>query len=223
MVSPKASGGTAWGNETLETIWEVPDELWERIEPIILEEDPPKARGRKRSDPRQMASSSGCERVPWNRQTTAPFRRWVGSQGCEELDGRGRRQTEPWARHAADRGKAGTKRSLLVDGRAAPHCGCGSKRARQAVGGATPLWSNDHRPRRTVWTKGMTILQAVGLPPHGYREHIRRIGEEKRPLATSGSRWVVELVQVPCGPGVRQAANLGVRSSSCGGDRAILR
>ncbi len=38
--------------ETLETIWEVPDELWERIEPIILEEDPPKARGRKRSDPR---------------------------------------------------------------------------------------------------------------------------------------------------------------------------
>ena len=27
--------------ETLETIWEVPDELWERIEPIILEEDPP--------------------------------------------------------------------------------------------------------------------------------------------------------------------------------------
>ena len=40
--------------ETLETIWEVPDELWERIEPIILEEDPPKARGRKRSDPRQM-------------------------------------------------------------------------------------------------------------------------------------------------------------------------
>ena len=31
---------------------EVPDELWERIEPIIL--DPPKARGRKRSDPRQM-------------------------------------------------------------------------------------------------------------------------------------------------------------------------
>ena len=26
--------------ETLETIWEVPDELWERIEPIILEGRP---------------------------------------------------------------------------------------------------------------------------------------------------------------------------------------
>ena len=48
--------------ETLETIWEVPDELWERIEPIILEEDPPKARGRKRSahDRCSTASSSGC-------------------------------------------------------------------------------------------------------------------------------------------------------------------
>ena len=40
--------------ETLDTIWEVPDELWERVEAIILEEDPPKARGRKRADARQM-------------------------------------------------------------------------------------------------------------------------------------------------------------------------
>ena len=55
--------------ETLGTIWEVPDELWERIEPIILEQDPPKARGRKRADPRQMLNGiifrlrSGCQ---WN-------------------------------------------------------------------------------------------------------------------------------------------------------------
>ena len=67
--------------ETLETIWEVPDELWERIEPIILEEDPPKARGRKRSDPRQMLNGiifrlrSGCQwnRLPKSLGTTAPF------------------------------------------------------------------------------------------------------------------------------------------------------
>ena len=44
--------------ETLGTIWEVPDELWERVEPIIREADPPKARGRKRADPRQMARTS---------------------------------------------------------------------------------------------------------------------------------------------------------------------
>ena len=67
--------------ETLETIWEVPDELWERIEPIIMEEDPPKARGRKRSDPRQMlngiifgcaagANGTDCRK---SLGTTAPF------------------------------------------------------------------------------------------------------------------------------------------------------
>jgi transposase len=30
------------------TLWEVPDAMWERIEPILLKHNPPKARGRKR-------------------------------------------------------------------------------------------------------------------------------------------------------------------------------
>ena len=55
MVSRKSIGRNRKGKqETLDTIWEVPDELWERVEAIILEEDPPKARGRKRADARQM-------------------------------------------------------------------------------------------------------------------------------------------------------------------------
>ena len=40
--------------ETLDTIWEAPDELWEMIELLIFEMDPPKATGRNRADPRQM-------------------------------------------------------------------------------------------------------------------------------------------------------------------------
>ena len=94
--------------ETLDTIWEVPDELWERIEPIILEEDPPKARGRKRADPRQMLNGiifrlrSGCQ---WNQLPKElgddstihrALQRWVVLgvlcriwavlvEGCEEL------------------------------------------------------------------------------------------------------------------------------------------
>ena len=82
----------------------------DRIEPIILEEDPPKARGRKRSAPRQMLNGiifrlrSGCQ---WNRLPKElgddstihrTFQRWVGTgvlhrmwgalvEGCEELDG----------------------------------------------------------------------------------------------------------------------------------------
>lgn len=96
--------------ETLGTIWEVPDELWECVEPIILEIDPPKARGRKRADPRQMLNGiifrlrSGCQ---WNRMPKElgddstihrTFQRWVESgvlrqiwrvllEECEELGG----------------------------------------------------------------------------------------------------------------------------------------
>ena len=68
------------------------------------EADPPKARGRKRADPRQMLNGiifrlrSGCQwnRLRWRRQR--PFQRWVERgvlrrmwgaliEGCEELGG----------------------------------------------------------------------------------------------------------------------------------------
>jgi len=95
---------------TLGTIWEVPDELWARIEPVILEVDPPRTRGRKRADPRQMLDGiifrmrSGCQ---WNQLPKElgddstihrTLQRWVelGVLGrvwavlvdeCQELDG----------------------------------------------------------------------------------------------------------------------------------------
>ena len=55
--------------ETLETIWEIPDDLWEEIEPLMLDMDSPKHTGRKRVNPRQMLNGiiyrmrSGCQ---WN-------------------------------------------------------------------------------------------------------------------------------------------------------------
>lgn len=36
--------------KTLPTIWQVPDELWNKIRPIINQHDPPKHTGRKRID-----------------------------------------------------------------------------------------------------------------------------------------------------------------------------
>jgi putative transposase len=51
----------------LDTIWEVPDDLWAEVEPIILAMDPPKATGRKRAEARQMLNGiiyrmrSGCQ------------------------------------------------------------------------------------------------------------------------------------------------------------------
>ena len=75
--------------DTLPTIWEVPDDLWEQIHPVILEMDPPRTTGRKRVDPGRMLDGivfrmrSGCQ---WNRLPRElggdstihrTFQRWV--------------------------------------------------------------------------------------------------------------------------------------------------
>jgi putative transposase len=96
--------------EELDTIWKVPDELWEGIEPIIRDLDPPQHTGRKRTDPRQMLDGiihrmrSGCQ---WNQLPKElgddstihrTFQRWeacglfpriwaVIQTRCEELGG----------------------------------------------------------------------------------------------------------------------------------------
>ena len=96
--------------KTLDTIWEVPDDLWEQIEPLLLELDPLKATGRKRVNPRQVLNGiifrfrSGCQ---WNRLPKEygddstihrTFQRWVErgvfshiwavlAQRCGELGG----------------------------------------------------------------------------------------------------------------------------------------
>lgn len=55
--------------ENLPTIWEVPDDLWARIQPVLQALDPPKATGRPRVDPRQQLNGiifrlrTGCQ---WN-------------------------------------------------------------------------------------------------------------------------------------------------------------
>ena len=40
--------------DELDRIWEVPDDFWKEIEPLIAEIDPPKATGHKRENPRKM-------------------------------------------------------------------------------------------------------------------------------------------------------------------------
>ncbi len=94
----------------LPTIRDVPDDLWERIEPVILQLDRPKARGRKRADQGKMLEGiifrmrSGCQ---WNHLPRElgddstihrTFQRWVGGgvlegiwaaliEECQELGG----------------------------------------------------------------------------------------------------------------------------------------
>jgi putative transposase len=56
--------------QTLATLWEVPDELWQRIEPLLLEDAPPKRTGRKHANWRRALDGilfrmrSGCQ---WNK------------------------------------------------------------------------------------------------------------------------------------------------------------
>jgi putative transposase len=75
--------------QPLPTLWQIPDDLWEKVKSLIEELDPPKATGRKRTDARLVLDAilfrlrSGCQ---WNRlpkelgdDSTAhrTFQRWV--------------------------------------------------------------------------------------------------------------------------------------------------
>ena len=97
-------------SETLPTIWEIPDVLWEQIHPVIMEMDPPKSTGRKWVHPRRILDGiifrmrAGCQ---WNRLPRElgdgstihrTFQRWVELgvleriwamliEECEELGG----------------------------------------------------------------------------------------------------------------------------------------
>jgi putative transposase len=74
---------------TLATIWEVPDELWAVIAPLVAELDPPKRTGRRRVDARANLNAlifrmrSGCqwnqlpERFPDDSTVHRTFQRWV--------------------------------------------------------------------------------------------------------------------------------------------------
>ena len=99
--------------EILATIWEIPDHLWEQIQPVIAEIDPAKAMGRKRADPRRMLDdlegivfrpAIGCQgnRLPGSLGDDSTihrtFQRWVALgvleriwatlvDECEELGG----------------------------------------------------------------------------------------------------------------------------------------
>ena len=135
----------------LGTIWEVPDELWQRIEPILKEFWPKKPTGRRVARWRKMLNAilfrmrSGCPggtapRAPSTIGSNAGWpaassrrsgRCWSPSvTNSAGSSGNGNRPTRCWARpgsggkktgkNPTDRGKKGTKKSLLVDGDGGP-------------------------------------------------------------------------------------------------------
>jgi putative transposase len=94
----------------LPTIWEIPDDLWERIQAILAECDPPKPNGRPRIDQRSALNAivfvmrSGCQwnhlpqEFPDDSSVHRTFQRWIQKgvldriwavlvEQCEELGG----------------------------------------------------------------------------------------------------------------------------------------
>ena len=224
--------------KALPTIWDVPDDLWEQIEPVILELDPPKAKGRKRADQRRMLEGiifrmrSSCQ---WNHLPKElgddstihrTFQRWVEcwrasglpwwrvARNWAEWTGNGSRRTAPWVKRVkrvwggaigpnpTDRGKAGSKKSILVDAAGGP--------LSVAVAGANVHDTKLLRPTlenivvaRPEGVQNLCLDKGYDNPTgHGtvaafrYCPHIRRIGEEKLDhwgeKTFPARRWVVE-------------------------------
>lgn len=96
--------------QTLETIWRIPDKLWEQLKLVLDEYDPPKQMGRKRIDARAALDAiifrlrSGCQwnqlpaEFPDDSSVHRTFQRWEQNgvldeiwailvEECEELGG----------------------------------------------------------------------------------------------------------------------------------------
>jgi putative transposase len=212
----------------LDTIWGVSDELWAKIEPILLEDAPlPPAEkgGRRRADWRRAFNGiifrmrTGCQ---WNRlprgfgddsSVHRWFQRWNKNgvmekiwaslvSECEELGavewegrsadgamGKARFGGDKVGPNPADRGKNGTKRSVIVDGSGGP---LGAVIAGANVHDTKPLEATIasivvERPRATEeGPQHLCLDKAYDNPTgheaaaaKGHTPHIRRIGEEK--------------------------------------------
>lgn len=163
----------------LPTIWNVPDPLWELIEKVLNVYDPPAARGRKRSDPRQAFDGiifrmrTGCQ---WNHlpkefgddsSVYRAFVRWetkgifdilwaILLTKCDDLQG------VDWQWQSAD-GSLGKARGV-------PQSGVG-KRGRKMSASApilltVPSLASSEAIRRACWSKATAgPLQPASAEP----------------------------------------------------------
>ncbi len=194
----------------LPTVWEVPDDLWEEIEPIVDCFYPAAATGRPRADLRRVLNGiihrlrSGCQwnYLPGRFGASSTVHGWFqrfAADGlleeiwayliteCEELDG------VSWEWQAADgvMGKSrfdGAKRGPNLTDRAK----LGTKKHVIVIQRPDPEQVPQHLCLDKAYDNKSTRRLCADT---GYIAHVRRIGEEK--LATHektqpARRWVVE-------------------------------
>ena len=228
----------------LETIWQINDELWQRIEPILWNDAPAKPRGhggRPRIDWRSAIDGiifrlrSGCQ---WNKlpkhfgddsSVHRWFQRWCRSgvleqiwavlvEECDELGavnwrwqaadgrlGKARFGGKNVGKNPTDRGKNGTKQSLLVEGDGGPLGAviAGANVPDMKLLEATIEAIVVDRPDPEELEQHLSLDRGYDNPTghevtarHGYIPHIRPIGEDRRekrrPGRRKARRWVVE-------------------------------
>jgi putative transposase len=237
-------GRTQRTTPPLGTIWEIDDELWQRIEPILLEDAPlpPKSHGgRHRIDWRAAINGiifrlrSSCQ---WNKlpqpfgddsSVHRWFQRWCRSgifekiwavlvEECDELGavdwkwqaadgmlGKARFGGEKVGKNPTDRGKPGTKKSLLVEADGGP-LGvviAGANVVDQQLLAATIEAVVVERPDPEEVEQHLSLDKGYDNPTghdvvekYEYIGHIRPIGEDRRaqrlPGRRKARRWVVE-------------------------------
>jgi putative transposase len=222
--------------------WRIPDELWERVEPLLPPERPHPKGGRPWQPARQMADAifyvlrTGCQWKALPRSLGAAstvhdrFRDWVEAGvfrrlwecGLVEYDERigidwewqamdGAMTKAPLGgestgRNPTDRGKQGTKRSLLVEGRGVPigltidganrHDMKLVERTLQSLPPARPT-PTPEQPQHLCLDKGYdyaAVRQTV--LDFGYTAHIVPRGQERQAKqhvpGYRARRWIVE-------------------------------
>lgn len=222
--------------------WRIPEELWERVEPLLPPERPHPKGGRPWQPARQMADAifyvlrTGCQWKALPRSLGAPstvhdrFRDWVEAGvfrrlwecGLVEYDERvgidwewqamdGAMTKAPLGgestgRNPTDRGKQGTKRSLLVEGRGVPigltidganrHDMKLVERTLQSLPPARPA-PTPEQPQHLCLDKGYdyaAVRQTV--LDFGYTAHIVPRGQERQAKqhlpGYRARRWIVE-------------------------------
>jgi putative transposase len=220
------------------TIWKTSDALWHEIEPILLNDAPPKSTGRPRAEFRQIFDGiifrmrSGCQwaKIPPNFGDDSTLHRWF-QRWCENgvmekiwarlvsyadelemvawhwqsVDGSMSKARFPGDRigpNPTDRGKRGTKKSLIVDASGGP---LGVVVAGANVHDSKLLESTVEaiviaRPDPEDVEQNLCLDKAYDSRVtrftavlEGYEPHIRSIGEERRKCRRGKPRrWVVE-------------------------------
>jgi putative transposase len=225
----------------LPTIWRIPDPLWDLLQALIVEFDPPKPRGRKPVDPRLILDTlvfrlrSGCQ---WNHlpkeladDSTAHRRlqRWhklglfdrlwatlvehcdaLGAvdwqwQAADGAMGKARMGGDQIGPNPTDRGKAGTKRSLQVEGQGGPlsivvaganvHDTKLLRSTLDAIIVERPEPTQDHPQNLSLDKAYDNPTGRAAVEGRRYIVHLRRIGEKPVPREKwthPARRWVVK-------------------------------